>query len=160
MTFKEWWYELGSGLATRPGDDYETHAQRVAEMAWKMADSVKTIESQKALRLCLEHFEREIADDQTMIDSDFGEAYKAVIACLKPSSSGGNGAMTSSDAQPETSIQKAVREFYTSRGICVGWGRDKQGKFLAQYARDAEEAWRQAAFWERNRREGCDDENL
>lgn len=37
-----------------------------------------------ALRLCLDHFERENADDETMMNSDFGEAYQACLAVLKP----------------------------------------------------------------------------
>ena len=35
-----------------------------------------------ALKLCKEHFEREIGDDPTMADSDFGEAYRATLAAL------------------------------------------------------------------------------
>ena len=34
----------------------------------------------KALQLCMEYFEREISDDPTMVDSDFGDAYLAVKA--------------------------------------------------------------------------------
>ena len=37
-----------------------------------------------ALQLCLEHFEREICGEATMIDSDFGEAYRACLAILRP----------------------------------------------------------------------------
>lgn len=38
----------------------------------------------KALRLCLEYFDREISDDITMVDSDFGNAYRACIEILRP----------------------------------------------------------------------------
>jgi len=28
--FEEWWYEIGSGIAPKPGEDQEEHARRVA----------------------------------------------------------------------------------------------------------------------------------
>lgn len=53
--------------------------------------------------------------------------------------------MSHKNAGPETATQTEVREFWTAllapRGITIGWGRDKQGRFLAQAARDAEAAW-------------------
>ena len=44
---------------------------------------------------------------------------------------------------PETEVQRQCREFWT---VClgassVGWGRDKNGKFHAEFARHAEAAW-------------------
>jgi hypothetical protein len=49
------------------------------------------------------------------------------------------------DAGPETPTQTAVREWWTARlsprGATVGWGRDKHGKFLTEFSRDAEAAW-------------------
>lgn len=42
-------------------------------------------------------------------------------------------------------MELVVREWYSARlskrGIAVGWGRDKNGRFFAEYARDAEAAW-------------------
>lgn len=35
--FEEWWYEYGSALRSMKGEDYEEHAKRVAEYAWRMA---------------------------------------------------------------------------------------------------------------------------
>ena len=35
-----------------------------------------------ALKLCKEHFEREIGDDHTMADSDFGGAYRSALAAI------------------------------------------------------------------------------
>jgi len=37
MEFKDWWYEIGSGLAPKKDEDQEEHARRVAEMAWNAA---------------------------------------------------------------------------------------------------------------------------
>jgi hypothetical protein len=52
------------------------------------------------------------------------------------------------DAPPATAVQIAVEAFYTNllkpQGVTVGWGRDKHGKFLASYARDAQAAWEAA----------------
>lgn len=51
--------------------------------------------------------------------------------------------MTHKDAPPETSIQRATREHW-SKALghqSVGWGRDKHGRFLAEFARQAESAW-------------------
>jgi hypothetical protein len=52
------------------------------------------------------------------------------------------------DAPPATAVQIAVETFYTNllkpQGVTVGWGRDKHGKFLASYARDAQAAWEAA----------------
>jgi len=53
--------------------------------------------------------------------------------------------MSSKQAPSETLVQQAVREFYTKHwagaGRGCGWGRDKHGKFLSEFARDAEAAW-------------------
>jgi hypothetical protein len=50
------------------------------------------------------------------------------------------------DAPPETDVQRACREWWTARlgQGAVGWGRDKAGRFLAEFARNAEAAWRAA----------------
>jgi hypothetical protein len=52
------------------------------------------------------------------------------------------------DAPPATAVQIAVEAFYTNllkpQGVTVGWGRDKHGKFLASYARNAQAAWEAA----------------
>ncbi len=56
--------------------------------------------------------------------------------------------MSSKQAPPETDLQREVREWWTSRlaerGVGVGWGRDKHGKFLSEFAKDAEAAWKVA----------------
>lgn len=56
--------------------------------------------------------------------------------------------MSHKNAPPETDVQRAVREFYSERmaqrGQTIAWGRDKQGRFLAEFARDAEAAWQAA----------------
>jgi hypothetical protein len=36
----------------------------------------------EALRECRAYFERELADDQTLIDGDFGKAYRLTVAAL------------------------------------------------------------------------------
>jgi hypothetical protein len=36
----------------------------------------------EALRECRAYFERELADDQTLIDGDFGTAYRLTVAAL------------------------------------------------------------------------------
>jgi len=43
----------------------------------------------------------------------------------------------------ETEIQRQCREFWTNRlgASSVGWGRDKNGNFHAEFARNAEAAW-------------------
>jgi hypothetical protein len=33
--FDAWWHNEGSGIVPRPDDDMESHAHRVAEIAWK-----------------------------------------------------------------------------------------------------------------------------
>ena len=61
--------------------------------------------------------------------------------------------MTHKDAPPETALQRQVREWHSAhlaqQGECVGWGRDKHGRFLAAYARAAEAAWQAAILIER-----------
>jgi hypothetical protein len=32
--FEKWWYDEGSGLPPRKGEDAETHVKRIAEIAW------------------------------------------------------------------------------------------------------------------------------
>jgi hypothetical protein len=32
--FETWWYDIGSGVCPEEGDDMESHARRVAQMAW------------------------------------------------------------------------------------------------------------------------------
>lgn len=51
--------------------------------------------------------------------------------------------MTHKDAPPETPIQRATREHWTHAlgASAIGWGRDKHGRFLAEFARNAEAAW-------------------
>lgn len=46
------------------------------------AEPPKPAVQRAALRLCLEHFERELADDPALIESDFAEAYRATVAAL------------------------------------------------------------------------------
>lgn len=58
--------------------------------------------------------------------------------------------MSHKEAPPETRVQTVIREFYTARlaprGIAIGWGRDKHGRFLSEYARDAQAAWQAATL--------------
>lgn len=35
--FGVWWYDIGSGIIPLPGDDAETHAHKVARLAWDAA---------------------------------------------------------------------------------------------------------------------------
>jgi hypothetical protein len=35
--YKNWWYYVGSGIYPLDGHDYEEHAKRVTEIAWKQA---------------------------------------------------------------------------------------------------------------------------
>lgn len=53
--------------------------------------------------------------------------------------------MSHKDAPPETLVQTQCREWWQTlhreQGVTVGWGRDKRGAFLSQFARDAEAAW-------------------
>jgi hypothetical protein len=42
----------------------------------------------EALRECRAYFERELADDQTLIDGDFGKAYRLTVAALAAAESG------------------------------------------------------------------------
>lgn len=60
--------------------------------------------------------------------------------------------MTHKDAPPERPSQTAMREFCTQmlapRGVTVGWGRGKDGQFLSQYAKDAEDIWLAAIRWQ------------
>jgi hypothetical protein len=55
--------------------------------------------------------------------------------------------VTHKSAPPETEAQRACRQFWTGRlgAASVGWGRDKDGRFLAAFARDAEAAWMAAS---------------
>lgn len=34
IQFQKWWHDIGSGIVPLPDDDYETHAKRVAMMAY------------------------------------------------------------------------------------------------------------------------------
>ncbi len=53
--------------------------------------------------------------------------------------------MSHKDAPPLTPEQARMEAFYNARlnprGVTVGWGRDKDGNYLAEYARDAWAAW-------------------
>lgn len=51
--------------------------------------------------------------------------------------------MSHKEAPPETEVQRQTREWWTARlgAGAVGWGRDKNGNFLAQFAREVEAAW-------------------
>lgn len=44
----------------------------------------------------------------------------------------------------ETPEQTRMRQFYTARGVNVGWGMAKDGSYHAQFARDAWAAWQEA----------------
>lgn len=49
----------------------------------KFSEHVAAVDKQRAaLRLCREHFERELADDPALAESDFAEAYRATVAAL------------------------------------------------------------------------------
>jgi hypothetical protein len=52
--------------------------------------------------------------------------------------------MSHKDAPPETPEQVRCREFYASRGVEVGWGRDKDGRYFAPFASNAWAAWQEA----------------
>jgi hypothetical protein len=54
--------------------------------------------------------------------------------------------MSHEKAPPETQAQIDCREWWQKRMISgsVGWGRDRHGKFFAQFARDAQAAWEAA----------------
>jgi len=55
--------------------------------------------------------------------------------------------MSHKNAAPETEVQRAVREHWQAAlgATTVGWGRDKHGKFLSEFARQCEAAWIAAA---------------
>lgn len=52
--------------------------------------------------------------------------------------------MSHKDAPPETPEQRRMREFYTARGVNVGWGRGRSGAYLAPFAANAWAAWQEA----------------
>jgi hypothetical protein len=56
--------------------------------------------------------------------------------------------MSHKDAPALTIEQERMEAFYQAlhegRGVTVGWGRDKEGKYFSQYARDAWAAWQAA----------------
>jgi hypothetical protein len=59
--FEEWWYNTGSGIGVKPGDDYEEHAKRVAQAAWDASQQTATRTEQseshvkQAAALCMAH---------------------------------------------------------------------------------------------------------
>lgn len=64
MKFEEWWYNTGSGIGVKPGDDYEEHAKRVAEVAWEAAQPARQTRTDKsedhvkqAAALCRAHID-------------------------------------------------------------------------------------------------------
>jgi len=60
--------------------------------------------------------------------------------------------MSHKDAPPETPEQVRMREFYRARGVVAGWGRAKDGSYLAPFARNAWAAWQEA---QRSAAYGC-----
>lgn len=56
--------------------------------------------------------------------------------------------MSHRDAPPLSPEQVRMESFYRARfaaqGVTVGWGRAKDGSYLASYARDAWAAWQAA----------------
>lgn len=67
--------------ATVPGLRHCEKAQREAQPVLQSADEGRS--AVVALRECKEYFERELADDHTLIDSDFGVAYGLTETALK-----------------------------------------------------------------------------
>ena len=43
MKFDYWWHETGSGIKPLEGDDMESHARRVSEVAWSVAMSYEYV---------------------------------------------------------------------------------------------------------------------
>lgn len=58
--------------------------------------------------------------------------------------------MSHKDSPPLSDEQTRMEAFYTerqaSRGVAVGWGRDKAGHYLSEFARDAWAAWQAAGI--------------
>jgi len=49
-TFEHWWHEEGSGMPPKVGEDAETFARRMCEIAWKNGAFVAREESKEARR--------------------------------------------------------------------------------------------------------------
>ena len=84
MDAEKWWYEIGSGMAPQPGEDWHEHASRVCKAAFLAGQS----DTAKAQEFC-EWLQGRLGSDQCRYDHDghcqeHSDGSKWTQPCRKP----------------------------------------------------------------------------